>query len=187
MILYGSLCPLEIFDSFLSPALRYVLSSVYAVFLYSGADAHDRDGHVLLCARARKLRKSDDVTSIHTVSITARDLTIAGRFVFGERTCCGRLGEKKMADRSYAVLRSPSSNAVRLSWSPQSSGEMFCGICMRGLVTTEIGRVCPTCQSRVAQVFEVVNGGQPSSYRIKRRILTAHPSAGEPFAKVVSL
>ena len=82
VILYGSLCPLEIFDSFLSPALRYVLSSVYAVFLYSGADAHDRDGHVLLCARARKLRKSDDVTSIHTVSITARDLTIAGRFVF---------------------------------------------------------------------------------------------------------
>ena len=92
-----------------------------------------------------------------------------------------------MADRSYAVLRSPSSNAVRLSWSPQSSREMFCGICMRGLITTEIGRVCPTCKSRVAQVFEVVNGGQPSSYRIKRRILTAHPSAGEPFAKVVSL
>jgi len=92
-----------------------------------------------------------------------------------------------MADRSYAVLRNPSSNAARLSWSSQSSGEMFCGICMRGLITTEIGRVCPTCQSRVAQVFEVVNGGQPSSYRIKKRNLTAHQSAGEPFAKVVSL
>jgi hypothetical protein len=92
-----------------------------------------------------------------------------------------------MSDRSYAVLRNPNNNAVRLSWSSQNSGEMFCGICMRGLITTEIGRVCPTCQSRVAQVFEVVNGGQPSSYRIKKRNLTAHQSAVEPFAKVVSL
>jgi hypothetical protein len=91
-----------------------------------------------------------------------------------------------MADRSYAVLRNPNNNAVRLSWSSQSSEEMFCGICMRGLITTEIGRVCPTCQSRVAQVFEVVNGGQPSSYRNKKRNLT-HQSAAEPFAKVVSL
>jgi len=92
-----------------------------------------------------------------------------------------------MADRSYAVLRNPSNNATRISWSSQNSEEMFCGICMRGLVTTKIGQVCPTCQSRVAQVFEVVNGGQPSSYRNKKHSLTAHPSAAEPFAKVVSL
>ena len=92
-----------------------------------------------------------------------------------------------MADRSYAVLRSSSNNAARLSWSSQSSGEMFCGICMRGLITTEIGRVCPTCQSRVAQVFEVVNGGQPCSYRSKKRNLTLRQPAVEPFAKVVSL
>jgi hypothetical protein len=32
-----------------------------------------------------------------------------------------------------------------------------------------------------------VNGGQPSSYRIKKRNLTAHQSAAEPFANVVSL
>jgi hypothetical protein len=31
-----------------------------------------------------------------------------------------------------------------------------------------------------------VNGGQPSSYRNKKRNLT-HQSAAEPFAKVVSL
>jgi hypothetical protein len=67
-----------------------VLSSLYAEFLYPGADANDHDGHVLFRARARKLQKFDDVTSVHTVSITARDLTIAGRFVFGEKTCCGR-------------------------------------------------------------------------------------------------
>lgn len=92
-----------------------------------------------------------------------------------------------MADRSYAVLRNPGNNAARISWSSINSEEMFCGICMRGLITTEIGQVCPTCQSRVAQVFEVTNGGQPSSYRNKKRNLTARQSAVEPFAKVVSL
>lgn len=163
-----------------------MVSFLYAEFLHPGADAHDHDGHVLFCARAGKLQKLDDLESVHSAFITARDLTIAGRFVFGEKNLPRQVRGEKMADRSYAVLRNPNNNAVRLSWSSQNSEEMFCGICMRGLITTEIGQVCPTCQSRVAQVFEVVNGGQPSSYRNKKRNLT-HQSAAEPFAKVVSL
>jgi hypothetical protein len=70
-----------------------VLVYPYAEFLHPGADAHDHDdhdGHVLFRARARKLQIFDDITSIHPVSTTARDLIIAGRFVFGEKTCCGR-------------------------------------------------------------------------------------------------
>jgi hypothetical protein len=32
-----------------------------------------------------------------------------------------------------------------------------------------------------------VNGGQPSSYHNRKRNLTAHQSAVEPFAKVISV
>ena len=89
--------------------------------------------------------------------------------------------------RSYAVLHHPNNHAVRLSWSSQSSGEMYCGICLRGLVTTEVGRVCPSCQSRVEQVFEVVNGGRTVSYGSRKRAAEANRSAAESFAKVESL
>jgi hypothetical protein len=67
-----------------------VVLFLYAVFLHPGSDAHVHDGHVLFCTRAWKLQKLDDLESVHSAFITARDLTIAGRFVFGEKTCRGR-------------------------------------------------------------------------------------------------
>jgi hypothetical protein len=72
-----------------------VLPFLYEEFLHPGADAHDHDGHVLFCARAWKLQKLDDLASVHSAFITARDLTIAGRFVFGDKTCRGRSEERR--------------------------------------------------------------------------------------------
>jgi hypothetical protein len=57
-----------------------VLPYYHAELLHPGADAHDHDGHVLLRAWAWKLQKFDDLTSVHTVSKTARDLIYRGPF-----------------------------------------------------------------------------------------------------------
>jgi hypothetical protein len=92
-----------------------------------------------------------------------------------------------MADKSYAVLQNPRTNATRLSWSSHSNGNLYCGICLRGLIETEVGHVCLVCQSRVQQVFEVINGGKPMANAGARRTIAAHRSTAETSAKVRSL
>ncbi len=92
-----------------------------------------------------------------------------------------------MAHRSYAVLQNPRNQATRISWSPASGGAMYCGICLRGMVRTEIGHVCPSCESRVQQVFEVVNGGKPQQKLGAPQVSAAGWSMAETYTGTGSL
>ncbi|GEM_PF-6110871 len=64
-----------------------------------------------------------------------------------------------MKSRHYAVVTSRNQSITRLGWKSPSSDEMFCGICMRGVISPEAGAVCSSCGGEVVRTFEVIPGG----------------------------
>ena len=87
------------------------------------------------------------------------------------------------ARRTYYLSRCPSNGRLRSCWlSPDKS--LFCGICLRGTVSSEIGSVCPSCGSCVERMVEVLDGDK--AYRPAARD-TKRPVATERIGKVVIL
>jgi hypothetical protein len=66
-----------------------------------------------------------------------------------------------MKSHRYAVVTSRSQSTTRLGWNSPSTDETWCGICMRAVISTEPGAVCPSCGGEVVRTFEVINGGRP--------------------------
>jgi hypothetical protein len=80
-----------------------------------------------------------------------------GRFIFPAKS-----GEiTTMKSHHYAVVTSRNQSTTRLGWKSPSTDEMYCGICMRGVISPEAGAVCPSCGSEVVRTFEVIQGGRP--------------------------
>ncbi len=66
-----------------------------------------------------------------------------------------------MKSHHYAVMTSRNQSTTRLGWKSPSTDEMYCGICMRGVILPEAGAVCPSCGGEVVRTFEVIQGGHP--------------------------
>ncbi|WP_158748362.1 hypothetical protein [Acidobacterium sp. S8] len=66
-----------------------------------------------------------------------------------------------MKSQRYAVITSRTRSVTRLGWKSPSTAETFCGICMRGVISPELGAVCSSCGGEVLRTFEVFDGGQP--------------------------
>lgn len=60
---------------------------------------------------------------------------------------------------THIYVRDAHKGFVRPCWT--SGQELYCGICMEGLVEAEIGSVCPLCESVVERIIEVSDGGKP--------------------------
>jgi hypothetical protein len=64
---------------------------------------------------------------------------------------------------THIYVRDAQKAFVRPCWT--SGGEVYCGMCMRGEVSAEVGSVCPICGSTVERILEVADGGAPKFTR----------------------
>jgi hypothetical protein len=87
------------------------------------------------------------------------------------------------ARRTYFLSRDSCNGRLRSCWlSPDKN--LYCGICLRGAVSGEVGSVCASCGSCVERLVEVLDGGKP--YRLAAREKKP-PAATERIGKVVIL
>ncbi len=61
---------------------------------------------------------------------------------------------------THIYVREAQKSFVRPCWS--AGTEVYCGMCMRGIVQPVVGAVCPICSSTVERILEVTPGGNPS-------------------------
>jgi hypothetical protein len=59
---------------------------------------------------------------------------------------------------THIYVRDAQKGFVRPCWSTVS--EVYCGMCMRGIVQPVVGAVCPICSSTVERILEVAPGGK---------------------------
>jgi hypothetical protein len=59
----------------------------------------------------------------------------------------------------YHVMRKPSTGMQRSGWISPTTGNMYCGICLRGRVEMSLGSRCAICDSRVVRDFTATQGG----------------------------
>jgi|GEM_PF-6763032 len=76
-------------------------------------------------------------------------------------------------EKSYFVMRKSSTGVQRQVWTSPSSGDAYCGVCLRGRVRNAVGSKCSDCGSEVTREFAVVSGGvqRPgfSAIRVERK------------------
>jgi hypothetical protein len=68
-----------------------------------------------------------------------------------------------MSARPYYLTRKPSTQNTRACWTSPSSGELYCGICLRATIAARLGAECPACGSTIERILEVSEGGRRSS------------------------
>jgi hypothetical protein len=72
------------------------------------------------------------------------------------------------ARRTYFLSRDSCNGRLRSCWvSPDKN--LYCGICLRGAVSGEVGSACPSCGSCVERVVEVLDGGNPHRLAARER------------------
>jgi hypothetical protein len=64
-----------------------------------------------------------------------------------------------MIDQRHFVMRKVSTGLQRKAWYSPSTGELYCGICLRGRVHAAIGSECTVCNSQAVREFSVLPGG----------------------------
>jgi hypothetical protein len=64
---------------------------------------------------------------------------------------------------THIYVRDAQKGFVRPCWS--TGAEVYCGMCMRGVVQSAVGAVCPICSSTVERILEVAPGGKPNPAR----------------------
>ena len=64
---------------------------------------------------------------------------------------------------THIYVRDAQKSFVRPCWS--TGTEVYCGMCMRGIVQPVVGAVCPICSSTVERILEVAPGGSPKLAR----------------------
>ncbi len=67
---------------------------------------------------------------------------------------------------THIYVRDAQQGFVRPCWA--SGPELYCGMCMRGVVRAELGATCPVCSSTVERILEVTEGGTPKFTRQRR-------------------
>jgi hypothetical protein len=67
---------------------------------------------------------------------------------------------------THIYVRDAQKGFVRPCWA--NGAEVYCGMCMRGVVQPVVGAICPICSSTVERIFEVAPGGRFNP-RPKRR------------------
>lgn len=94
----------------------------------------------------------------------------------------------------YHVMRKPSTGMQRSGWISPTTGNMYCGICLRGRVEMSLGSRCAICDSRVVREFTATQGGatRPAYAAIraekrKRERETAHTVAVARSGKVLTM
>ena len=75
-----------------------------------------------------------------------------GPFVFWGRG-------SEVIDQRHFVMRKVSTGSQRKAWYSPSTGDLYCGICLRGRVHSAIGSECTVCNSQVVREFSVLPGG----------------------------
>src|SRR5258708_12102024 len=84
-------------------------------------------------------------------------------------------------DQRHFVMRKLSTGSQRKAWYSPSTGDLFCGICLRGRVHAAIGSECTVCNSQVVREFSVLPGGyrRPANaaIRAERRTREEHRPA----------
>jgi hypothetical protein len=64
---------------------------------------------------------------------------------------------------THIYVRDAQKGFVRPCWS--TGAEVYCGVCMRGVVQATVGAVCPICSSTVERILEIAPGGKPEPAR----------------------
>jgi len=67
---------------------------------------------------------------------------------------------------THIYVRDAQKGFVRPCWATGS--EVYCGMCLRGVVQAVVGEVCPICSSTVERILEVAPGGAPKAARKRR-------------------
>jgi hypothetical protein len=62
-------------------------------------------------------------------------------------------------EQIHYVMRKSSTGLRRRAWISPASGDMFCGVCLRGRVLPELGATCSGCGSQVVGQMVAVSGG----------------------------
>ena len=76
---------------------------------------------------------------------------LVGRFVLAK--------ELFVNNQIYHVMRKASTGMQRNAWVSPTTGNMFCGICLRGRVEMSLDSRCAICDSRVVREFTATQGG----------------------------
>lgn len=64
-----------------------------------------------------------------------------------------------MSEQIHYLMRKPATGIQRSVWVSPVSGQMFCGICLRGRIEARIGATCASCDSQVVADFTALPGG----------------------------
>ena len=91
-----------------------------------------------------------------------------------------------MSHRSYYLSRSPHRATIRAGWISPSTGDLYCGICLRSVLAPHVGAECPSCGSVVERVFEVAQGGVIRPLGPRQNRAAAYIAAKERVGKVVT-
>jgi hypothetical protein len=67
---------------------------------------------------------------------------------------------------THIYVRDAQKSFVRPCWS--TGTEVYCGMCMRGIVQPVIGAICPICSGTVERILEVAPGGKPTPARKRK-------------------
>ncbi len=64
-----------------------------------------------------------------------------------------------MNAQTYFVMQKSSTGTRRIAWTSPTSGDLYCGVCLRGTVSPKLASSCATCGSKVVGRFSTVAGG----------------------------
>ncbi|HEV2646766.1 MAG TPA: hypothetical protein VGU46_10415 [Acidobacteriaceae bacterium] len=64
-----------------------------------------------------------------------------------------------MTETNYFVMRKDSTGTQRNAWTSPTTGEVFCGVCLRGQVEARVGARCGVCEGEVVQQLVATQGG----------------------------
>ena len=75
----------------------------------------------------------------------------------------------QVIDQKYFLMRKSSSGVQRSAWISPSTGDLYCGICLRGRIEAKLGSACALCASEVIREFMALRGGavRPASAAIR--------------------
>jgi hypothetical protein len=69
----------------------------------------------------------------------------------------------QVIEQKYFLMRKNSTGLERGAWASPSTGDLYCGVCLRGPIEATIGAACALCSSQVIRQFTAVRGGTARS------------------------